>query len=249
VQTQIMSQTNRRPAVAGVALGSQFPSQTLIEVAFPSNLDVINKLLLAYLDQIRRPSHPVFVLDMSGSMAGDRIANLQRALIGLTGTDTSITGQFARFRNREQITLITFSDTVLATRDFTIDSTDPQGKSLTDIRNYVTSLQAGGATAIYDALAQAYSVVARDQATDPNRFYSVVLMTDGENNSGRSADDFLNYYRSLPGPVRDAPTFTVLFGEASPPELQRIADATGGRVFDSRNADLSVAFKEIRGYE
>jgi Ca-activated chloride channel homolog len=249
VQRRIMATTSRRPAVPEVTPDSRFPAQLLVELPFPSSLDVINSLLFAYLNQIRLPSHPVFVLDLSGSMEGDRLSGLKKALTNLTGLDTSVTGQFARFRAREQITIITFSSTVLDNRTFTINDPDPHGPDMTALRNYVNGLHAGGATAIYDALEAAYSVAGTAKSQDPNRFYSIVLMTDGENNSGRDGNAFLRDYQNFVPDTRAIKTFAVLFGEASPQELQRIAGVSGGSVFDSRTAPLSQVFKEIRGYQ
>lgn len=247
VQKQLMTSTGRRPALPEVALDSRFATQVLVELPFPSSLDVVNKLLLTYLNEIRLPSYSVFVLDMSGSMEGARIDGLKRALRNLTGLDTSMSGRFASFRNRETVTLVLFSDHIIDTRQFTIDASDPT--TLDALRHYVDGLHAGGGTAIYDAVARAYEIAGAAKATDPNRFYSIVLMTDGENNAGRSAQDFLRGYGSLPPDTRAIKTFTVLFGEASPADLQQIAAATGGRVFDSRNTPLSTIFKEIRGYQ
>jgi Ca-activated chloride channel family protein len=249
VQRRIMTTTNRRPALPEVSPDSRFPSRLLVELPFPSSLDVINSLLLAYLNDIRLPSHPVFVLDLSGSMDGDRLNGLKKALTNLTGLDTSVTGQFARFRAREQITIITFSSAVQDTRTFTINDPDPRGPDMTALRDYVNSLRAGGATAIYDALEQAYLTAGGARADDPNRFYSIVLMTDGENNSGRDLNAFLHDYQQYPASTRAIKTFTVLFGEASPKDLQRIASVSGGTVFDSRTTSLSHVFKEIRGYQ
>ena len=249
IQRRIMQTTNRRPALPEVSLDSRFPSQVLVELPFPGSLDVINALLLAYQNQIRLPSHPVFVLDLSGSMEGDRLNGLKKALNNLTGLDTSLTGQFARFRAREQITIITFSSTVLDNRTFTINDPDPKGPDMSALRDYVNGLNAGGSTAIYDALEQAYNVAGTAKAQDPNRFYSIVLMTDGENNSGRDGNQFLRDYQHFSPDTRAIKTFTVLFGEASPQELKRIASVSGGAVFDSRTAPLSQVFKEIRGYQ
>jgi Ca-activated chloride channel family protein len=249
VQKRLMTTTNRRPAIPEVGLDSRFPTQVLVELPFPSSLEVINTLLLAYLNDIRLPSHAVFVLDTSGSMDGERISNLKKALSNLTGLDTSVTGQFARFRQREEITIITFSNVVKASRDFTINDPDPNGPDMTALRNYINSLQASGGTAIYDALARGYQVATDAQVAEPARFYSIVLMTDGENNGGRSASQFLNDYRPYYTGAHAIKTFTVLFGEANPRELQEIATATGGAVFDSRTSSLAKVFKEIRGYQ
>jgi Ca-activated chloride channel family protein len=74
-------------------------------------------------------------------------------------------------------------------------------------------------------------------------------MTDGENRSGPSVGDFVDFYHSLPAQARQIRTFAVIFGDASPKELEKIADTTGGQVFDARSASLSQVFKEIRGYQ
>ena len=248
-QRRIMDTTSRRPALPAVTPGTQFTSQVLVELPFPGSLDVINALLLAYQNQIRLPSHEVFVLDLSGSMDGERIDGLKKALTNLTGLDTSLTGQFARFRAREQITLITFSSQVLDNRTFTINDPDPKGSDMTALRDYVNGFRAGGGTAIYDALIAAYQTAGAAKAQDPNAFYSIVLMTDGENNTGRSGSDFLRDYQKFSASTRAIKTFTVLFGEANPQELQQIASVSGGAVFDSRSTPLSQVFKEIRGYQ
>jgi Ca-activated chloride channel family protein len=249
VQRRIMTTTSRRPAIPEVGLDSRFPSQLLVELPFPSSLDVVNSLLLAYLNDIRLPSHAVFVLDVSGSMDGPRIDALKKALTNLTGLDTSVSGQFARFRAREEITIITFSSTVQDTRNFSITDPNPNGPDMSALRSYINSLKAGGGTAIYDALEEAYVLAGAAKVRDPNRFYSIVLMTDGENNQGRDGNAFLRDYHSFSSSTQAIKTFTVLFGEASPQALKEIATTTGGTVFDSRTVALSQVFKEIRGYQ
>ena len=249
VQTRIMKTTGRRPAVPGVTLDSRFPTQVLIELPFPSSLEIVNKLLFTYLDQIRRPAHAVFVLDTSGSMQGDRLDSLKRALVGLTGADSSITGQFASFRQREQVTILLFNSRVYQQRDFVVNDVSSSSPDLAAIRDYVASLQAGGGTAIYDALESAYQVTARGQQQEPDRYFSIVLMTDGQNTAGHDANHFLSYYGRQTATARAVKSFPILFGEGAPKELNQVADTTGGRVFDGRSASLNSVFKEIRGYQ
>src|SRR3984893_8151649 len=248
VQQQIMSSTSRRPAVPSVQLDARFPKQVLLELAFPGSLDVVNNLITAYLDQIRPPSSTTYVLDLSGSMQGDRLNSLKRALDNLTGLETSVTGSFARFRRREHITIVTFSAAVQGVREFDINDISPQSQDFVKLRAYIDGLQAGGSTAIYDAMYRAYQVAAQRKAADPNRFYSIVLMTDGENNSGRDGNQFIQDFHRLPEDAQKIKAFTVLLGEANPDQLKQLADLTGGQVFDSRKTPLSLVFKQIRGY-
>ena len=249
VQQRIMSTTDRRPSIPDVKPDSRFTTQLLVELPFPSSLTIVDQLLFAYLDQIRPPAHTFFVLDISGSMEGDRLNAVKKTFDNLTGADQSITGRFARLRQREEITIIPFNGQVQDNRTFTINDVTSTSPDLAAVRGYVDNLQANDGTAIYDALIQAYVSASAAKAAEPDKFYSIVLMTDGENNTGNSASGFQSFYKSRPPDVQAIPTFAIIFGEASPQELTNIASVTGGQVFDSRNASLSTVFKVIRGYQ
>ncbi len=188
----------------------------------------------SYENELRRPSRTVYVLDTSGSMEGDRLAALKKALAGLTGD----------FRDREEVTLMPFGSDVKSVRTHVVDPKDPKA-GLAAIRRDTDALGADGGTAIYTSLEQAYDHLGPDRDT----FTSIVLMTDGENTAGDEAGDFDGFYRSLGRDRRDIPVFPILFGDSSRSELQHIADLTGGRLFDARQGSLDGAFEEIRGYQ
>src|SRR5262249_46477276 len=152
---------------------------------------VADALLFAYLDKLSRPAHTIYVLDTSGSMTGERIASLQSAFANLAGVDQSVSGRFARFRQRERVTIIPFASDVTDQRDFTVAATTPPATGLTAVRDYVAGLQPNGTTAIYSALERAYQVVADDRGADRGYYVSIVLMTDGENNAGPAVGEFL----------------------------------------------------------
>jgi Ca-activated chloride channel family protein len=245
-QSWMMTNTDRRPVNAEVALGTQFPKGYLMDLPFPNNIATVNEILFAYLNDRRKPSHSFFVLDLSGSMEGDRIDALKLAMNNLTGDDATMTGQFARFRNREKVTIIAFNNAIIETREFTIDK---DGAALQEIKQYVTGMQVGGGTAIFNALQTAYEQAKIAKKADPNRFYSIVLMTDGLNQDGISYLDFNTFYAKEADYVAGVRAFPILFGEASTDELQNLATLTGGKVFDSRKSSLAQAFKQIRGYQ
>ena len=249
VQSKIMTGTDRRPAVPDVQPDSRFTKQLLVELAFPSNLNVVDNLIFTYLDQIRPPAHTFFVLDVSGSMEGDRLNAVKNTFKNLTGADQTITGRFARLRAREEITILPFSSNVQDDKTFTITDVSAGSPDLAAVRNYVDGLKAGGNTAIYDALIRAYQDAESAKQQEPDRFYSIVLMTDGENNRGNDASGFQKFYNQLPDAAKAIPTFAIIFGEASPQALTNIANLTGGQVFDSRNVSLPSVFKVIRGYQ
>jgi Ca-activated chloride channel homolog len=249
VQKRIMTSTDRRPAVADVRPDSRFTSQLLVELPFPSSLTVVDNLIFAYLDQIRPPAHTYFVLDISGSMAGARLDSVKKTFDNLTGADQTVTGRFARFRAREEITIIPFNGAVVDRTTFTVNDVSANSPDLKKVRDYVDHLQANDGTAIYDALIAAYGAAKQAKAVEPGRFYSIVLMTDGENNAGNTASGFRNFFNAQSEAVKTIPTFAILFGEASPQELANITTLTGGQTFDSRNVSLASVFKVIRGYQ
>jgi Ca-activated chloride channel family protein len=248
-QQWMMDETNRRPVNAQVKLSSKFPRGLMLDLPFPSNIETVNEILFAYLDEHRRPSHSFFVLDISGSMNGERIDSLKQAIFNLTGQDRSLTGQFARFRQRERVTIIPFNNNTTQIREFSIDEKTSGGESMRNIRNYVGALQANGGTAIYDALKQAYQMAGRAKAADPDRFYSIVLMSDGDNTTGLDLRGFSSFYRQVSGELSQVRTFPVLFGDSNDREMKQLAELTGGRVFDSRRHSLAEVFKKIRGYQ
>jgi Ca-activated chloride channel family protein len=249
VQRRLMTSTWRRPAVPSVPLDRHFSRQVLVEVPFPASRAVVDALLFAYLDKLSKPAHTIYVLDTSGSMGGERIASLQSAFTNLAGADQSVSGRFARFRQRERVTVIPFASDVKEQRDFTVDATTPTAPGLTAVRGYVAGLQPDGSTAIYSALERAYQVVADDRVADRGYYVSIVLMTDGEKNAGPSVGEFLTWRNSLPEDARVVKTFAIRFGEADPGELRQVTDATGGQLFDATGSSLQTAFKEIRGYQ
>lgn len=250
IQEEIVQQTHRRPAVPGVPTNGLFPNQVLFETPFPNQLSVVNSLISVYLNEVRAPAQTVFLLDTSGSMEGTRLSELQKALKNLAGASTTTSGSFAEFRDRERVTLIPFNTDPGSPTTVDIgDTTAQQGAAFKTIRAFTNGLVADGNTSIYSSLRKAYKIAVKELNQQPNTFVSVVLMTDGENNSGISAGQFSAYYRSLGSTGAKIPAYVVLFGDGDTKSLTDIANLTGGQVFDARNGDLTAAFQAIRGYQ
>ncbi|UXX95192.1 VWA domain-containing protein [Streptomyces sp. AD2-2] len=234
LQKLITTRTHRRPVVASVPPASGLDTSRRRELPFPGSRSVADGLLDSYENKLRRPSRTVYVLDTSGSMDGDRLSRLKKALTGLTRD----------FRQREEVTLMPFGSAVKSVRTHVVSPSDPQA-GLDAIRADTKALSADGNTAIYTSLEKAYEHLGSGGDT----FTSIVLMTDGENTTGAKAEDFDGFYGQLPTAQRDIPVFPILFGDSDKAELQHIADLTGGRLFDAQQGSLDGAFEEIRGYQ
>ena len=243
VQARIMNETRRRPVNPAVKLSSAFPAGLNIELPFPGSADTLNAVLGAYLQDTRRPANTIFVLDTSGSMKGDRMDALKSSLQGLTGADTSLTGQFSGFASRERVTLLPFDSSVAAAEVTEIGS--DKSAALAQLNTRIAALAPDGGTNIYGALEAAYG---QAKSAPAGRYTSIVLMTDGESNEGPSPAQFRRYYQALPASVKSVKTFTILFGDGNKDAMNEIATLTGGRTFDGTK-NLQAAFKQIRGYQ
>ncbi|MFE4513705.1 extracellular solute-binding protein [Kitasatospora sp. NPDC056783] len=250
VQKRISETTLRRPVTAGVAPASGLPSERRRELPFPGTRAVADGLLAAYQNELRRPSRTVYVLDTSGSMEGSRIAALKSALGRLTGADD--TRGVRRFRDREEITLLSFASAVKWTKTHVVPASGGKPGPETELASIdadVQSLAASGGTALYSSLEEAYKVIERQQAAaGDDRFTSIVLMTDGESNAGATDADFKRFHDGLPAGEKAIPVFPIKFGEAAVSQLQGIADLSGGKLFDGTGS-LDGVFEEIRGYQ
>ena len=85
-QRAIMEKTARRPVSGGIqADPAKFGDQPLIELPFPARRPVLKRLLASYLNSTRKVTQSIYVLDLSGSMSGEREEALRTALISLAG--------------------------------------------------------------------------------------------------------------------------------------------------------------------
>jgi Ca-activated chloride channel homolog len=119
----------------------------------------------------RIPRDVTVVVDVSGSMSGEKMEQARRALQQLLGT----LGSTDRFR------LIAFSSSVRPWRDGWAQATPER---LRDARRWVDELRADGGTNIHEALATAFA-----EASPSERLPIVVFMTDGMPTSGETRTD------------------------------------------------------------
>lgn len=245
-QKQAMEKTFRRPfhltlkgdeKPGGIDMAKQFNTY-----AMPSQGQVLKEAIRLYTEVVRKPSDIVFVIDVSGSMQGSRIDEVKQSIYNLLGDDFTFSGQIARFTQKDKVTLIRFNQNVYS--PFTVDIKEES--DLESIRKFVESeLTIGGKTAIYSALVEAL----KSLDLSPEYYSTIVLLTDGENNSGISVKDFKKQYADfMQHTGLKVPIYTILYGEASPKELADISEISGGKMFDGKKHPLQQIFKEVRGY-
>jgi Ca-activated chloride channel family protein len=130
-----------------------------------------------------------------------------------------------------------------------IEDSEAKQKALAQVRAFAAGLNMRGGTALFDAVLKSLKNMADEKQRSPGYQYSVVAFTDGENNKGRTFEEFKRDYELLPEDARSIPVFMVLFGDANEKQLRELVKVTGGRLFDARKTPLYGVFKDIRAYQ
>jgi Ca-activated chloride channel homolog len=251
-QSNALERAFLRPSDPTARRSPRLSGSVAVELSFPNNLEVIDTVMAACQAELRRPATSIYLLDVSGSMRGPRLAAVKSALELLTGVDAAqgTAARYARFQSREHVLLIPFAGSPWKAMRFNFENEAHRARTEGELREFVQDLQAGGGSAIYSTLDLAYDLAYQELARYPGRVVTVVLLTDGKSNNGLPYEEFRQRWagRSAGGgdPIR---TFPILFREASSAELAEIARLSGGRSFDGRSADLRDVFREIRGYQ
>lgn len=172
-----------------------------------------------------RPVAAVFVADLSGSMAGGRLALLKEALLSSSGfilRDTSIG-------------LVEFSDdtrVALPIRPFT-------ALHNAAFQSAVTAMSAGGNTAMYDGVAVALHLLSEHQKDNPDSRPVIVVLTDGEPNQGTTFQQLSPIVEGMRVPI-----YTMGF-EANVAELQRLSGAVEAASIQVTAEDLRFQIADL----
>ena len=249
IQQEILQQ-GRRVGVAGDELKSPNTtvfnpeagiqtSQFLNQIRYPKS-EVIQQALDLYQSAFRKPSMTVYCLDYSGSMKGEREEGLKTAMRLIL--DQSEAKKSLLQASPEDITMVvTFSDRTLDAWEVKGNNPDKLQKLWSDINARAPE----GGTAIFTAANQALDLIKQKGALE-KYFPAIILMTDGESNTGASFEQFQEHLQQA-ALGKDVPIYAIVFGEASTDQLNALTQATSGKVFDGKK-DLTRAFREAKGY-
>lgn len=169
----------------------------------------------ASLQPITQGADWTFVLDISGSMKGGKITTL------VDGVRKVI----AKMNPSDRYRIVTFNERA---QDFSggfIDATAPNVQQTLD---QLTTIQAGGSTALYAGLEAAYN------GLDNDRTQGLIIVTDGVANVGPSKyADLMQLHRRY-----DVRLFTFIIGNsANQPLLGALAKESGGFAMNISTSD------------
>lgn len=241
IQKRIASTTYRIP------LAGSGKDEVINELPFPASLPVVDAILLGFLDSYSRPATSFFVLDVSGSMAGKRMASMKEAMQSLALGDGSTSGRFALLRAREHLYMLPFSSEPQPSREFILGEEREKNRAiLSELSVAVNQLEPKGGTAIFSSIANVYPK-AQKELRKEERSVSIVLLTDGQNTDGLRLEEFRQFIERQGSPK--VPVFAILYGDAKQTEMEELATLTGGRVFDARKVKLTQVMRDIRNYQ
>lgn len=134
-----------------------------------------------------KPIAAVFVADVSGSMAGERLNRLKESLLS---------GQ--KFLGRDNsIGLVSYSSDVSI--QLPIGKFDTNQQSM--FVGAVEGLQAAGGTATFDGIAVALKMLEDEIAVHPDVKPLIFVLSDGETNEGHSLDDIKSIIETYKVPI------------------------------------------------
>jgi Ca-activated chloride channel homolog len=208
--------------------------------ALPSPDGRVSEAIIDLFLMTKRKATVIIVLDVSGSMQGEYIK-----------TATSATAEFlTRFHPDDRVGVMIFNHEVTM-----LAEPARVGDVVEGLSQRVSTVVAGGNTALYDAVCQSVTQINRlrleDQQRGESRLYGIVLLSDGEDTVGRPSQTQM-FATCLPANAEadGVKIFPIAFGDqADANVLARIANVTGGRMFTADpvsivNVYISIAAEQ-----
>ncbi|MFD0712112.1 VWA domain-containing protein [Paenibacillus sp. GCM10027626] len=165
-----------------------------------------------------KPITAVFVADVSGSMDGEPLNRLKESLLK---------GQ--KYLGKDnKIGFVSYSSDV--TINLPIGKYDTNQQSM--FVGAVDSLQAGGGTATFDAIAVAMKMLKDEMAVNPDTKPLIFVLSDGDTNEGHSLDDIRGLIEAYKVPI-----YTIGYN-ANIKALQSISSINEAASIDADNDDV-----------
>ncbi len=201
--------------------------QTILEVPSASVIEGIQTLW----HQAKKPVDLIVVMDISGSMQGDKISSARSSLM-----------QFVqKLDDRDRLRIDLFSSDIS-----TLTPLTELGAKRQQVLDSVSGIFEQGSTRLYDATLQAYQDLQKDG--DPKHIRAIVVLTDGQDTQSSSTlSDVVSQINAAQGEGGNSiKVFTIAFGsDADKNVLTQIADPTGGKEYDSSPENIQKIYDDI----
>ena len=235
---EIILSNGFRPAVPDVPVGYPITTELGVDPNQPSTvLDVPDAAVIAAVQAswqfVKKQADVLLVIDVSGSMQGDKIDQARQAALAFLD----------KLPAQNRVGLMTFNHMINVS--VPLDSFE---RNSSQVRSAVQNLFADGDTAIYDAVIQATQLLSQDQESD--RIRAIVLLSDGQDTASlaslNSMVNEISSQRAGKNPILIVP---VAYGEdADINALNAIARASSTRVQSGDPASIQRVLEIISSY-
>lgn len=195
-----------RPANPEVPLGPYLTPEYGVDPAKPQKLlgvidPAVAEAIMAQWEDVKKPGVVVLVLDVSGSMQGEKLEQAKQGALRFLDTMSV----------NNHVGLVTFSNTIQNVVEIA-----PITENKFDLAEVIESARAGGNTSLYDAVKMAVEM-ANGYPLPSDAIRGVVLLSDGIRNAGNvKLSDLIELRTSREQVVAD---FTGNEGEGSKADL------------------------------
>ncbi|MCS6992591.1 MAG: substrate-binding and VWA domain-containing protein [Anaerolineales bacterium] len=225
-----------RPADPSIPLTAPLDAEHGIDITQPKtileipNAAVIDKIQ-ALWRETKKPVDLVVVMDISGSMRGDKITTARASLLEFV----------KKLDDRDRLQIILFSSNIT-----TLTPLTPLGPKRQQVLDSVSGIFETGDTRLYDATLAAYQDLAANG--DPNHIRAIVVLSDGADTaSTQTLEEVMAQINASAGEGGNAiKIFTIAFGsDADESVLKQIAEPTGGKQYKSSPENIQKIYDEI----
>ena len=225
-----------RPADPSIPLATPLDASHGIDINQPKTIleipsaAVIDKVQTLWRET-KKPVDLVVVMDVSGSMHGEKITTARARLLEF----------IKKLDDRDRLQIILFSSDVS-----TLTPLSPLGEKRQQVLDSVSGIFELGETRLYDATLTAYQELSING--DPDHIRAIVVLSDGEDTASDNTLEQINtQINASAGEGGNAiKIFTIAFGEgADQSTLESIAEPTGGKQYDSSPENIQKIYDEI----
>jgi len=225
-----------RPADPSIPLTSPLNTEHGVDINEPKTiLEVPSASVIMGIEALwrknKKPVDLVVVMDISGSMRGDKISSSRSSLMQFVG----------KLDDNDRLRIDLFNDQIS-----TLTPLSPIGEKRQQVIDSVSGIFEMNNTSLYDAVLYAYEGL--EAEGNPDHIRAIVVLSDGEDTASVAVlDDVIQKVRSTEEEGGNAiKVFTIAFGDDADADiLKQIAEPGGGKQYNSSPETIQKIYDEI----
>jgi Ca-activated chloride channel family protein len=226
-----------RPADPSIPLTQPLDAEHGVDIAQPKTiLEAPSAAVITGIEDLwrrnKKPVDLVVVMDISGSMRGDKITTARSSLMQFVN----------KLDARDRLRIDLFNDQIS-----TLTPLSPIGEKRQQVIDSISGIFEINDTSLYDAVLYAYDGL--ETEGNPDHIRAIVILSDGEDTvSQATLDDVIQKVRaSEEGEGGNAiKVFAIAFGDGADADiLKQIAEPGGGKQYDSSPETIQKIYDEI----